>query len=251
MPQEPTPSLRVDVLARSALRIRADQVPELRKSPCTPGGAALPASLLKHADEQTVAGIAAVLGAIEEAGLEAGAFGDWAVVVAPRHLGRATFFRTAFPQFQAEGAWGVSPHLISSLSLHSPSGAISLALKARGPNLGVGGGPGGEVSAFLMAAMMLEAGSVPGAWVVLSGWSRLRAEDRPENGLGEYLACAVALVPPRPDWNGGRLCVLPAAVFFEPPEGAVMPANRLADWMTDAAQLPGRPGPVPSARDRA
>jgi hypothetical protein len=49
----------------------------------------------------------------------------------------------AVSDFIREGAWGVSPHVIPHRSLHSTSGTITLALDCRGPNYGIGGGPGG------------------------------------------------------------------------------------------------------------
>jgi hypothetical protein len=210
-------------------------VAALRKSPGDLGGAALPSSLLRHADEQTVVGLAAVLRAIREHGLDPGAFGTWGVAAAPQYLGRTSFFRASFAQFLAEGAWGVSPHLISNLSLHSPSGAVSVALKAQGPNLGAGGGPGGELSALVLAAIMIDGGRIPGAWVVLTGWEPDSPGERPEAGLGAYLGCALALVPSTPAWTGARVEVGPDGVTWLPPEGKAEPRPRLADWARDAA----------------
>ena len=73
--------------------------------------------------------------------------------------------------FLAEGVWGTSPHLIPHFALHSASGTISLGLGLHGPNLGVGGGLHAAAEGFLAALTWLSIGSVPGVWLVLSGWS--------------------------------------------------------------------------------
>src|SRR5262249_50077268 len=54
-----------DVVAHAAVRATAEELSALRRSPGTLGGVAPPASLLRHADEQTVVGLAAVLRAVE------------------------------------------------------------------------------------------------------------------------------------------------------------------------------------------
>jgi 3-oxoacyl-(acyl-carrier-protein) synthase len=123
--------------AHAFLSVPAEAIAGLRQRPGPVVGEPLPTTFLKHADEQTVVGLAAVYQAIDDHALApAGAarpFADWAVVAAPRFIGRAALAQ-ALPRFVREGAWGVSPHLIPHRSLHSMSGAISLALKAHGPN---------------------------------------------------------------------------------------------------------------------
>jgi hypothetical protein len=194
-----------DVHARASFQASAEELPALRRSPGRLGEALVPSSLLRHADDQAVVGVAAVLGAVSAAGLDPDGFGAWGVVAAPQYLGRGTFFGAAFPQFLAEGAWGVSPHLIPSLSLHSLSGTISQLLKAQGPNLGASGGPGGESEAFLLAATLLAEAGVPGVWVVLTGWDG----DRGAEGQAKCRALAIALAAPQVDWPGDRLRITP------------------------------------------
>ena len=179
------------LMALAAFRASPSEIPGLRKAPDEPGGFSVHPSLLRHADEQTVAGLAAVYRAIRRSGLDPAGFADWSVLVAPRYLGRAAFER-AFPIFREEGAWGVSPHLIPAHSLHSPSGTISQALKAHGPNLGIGGTPGGVREALLCAATWLGSGIAPGVWVVLIG--RIEESDGTAEA-GDYEALALALVP--------------------------------------------------------
>jgi hypothetical protein len=163
-PFTPRPDLPAayDLRACAFVQATTADLPELRAN-------LVPPALLKHADEQTVVGVAAVLRAVREAGLPPDGFGEWGVVAAPRFLGRAAT-AAALQRFRAEGAWGVSPHLIPHRSLHSLSGTVSLALKAHGPNFGTGGGPEGPDGALLAAAALLADAHVPGVWVVLTGW---------------------------------------------------------------------------------
>jgi hypothetical protein len=153
--------------ADAVLRVNLESLPELRRNPGPVPGEPLPASFLKHADEQTVAGLCAVYKAIHASELQSTCFRDWGVVAAPRFLGRPAM-AAALQRFAAEGAWGVSPHLIPHRSLHSISGTVSQALKIHGPNFGVGGGRNGTVEALLSAMALLERKRLPGVWVVLT-----------------------------------------------------------------------------------
>ena len=76
-----------DVAAHGIVRATAAELPALRQKPGTGGRRAAAASFLKHADEQTVAGLAAVFQAIHRGGLAGTAFTDWGVVAAPRFSG--------------------------------------------------------------------------------------------------------------------------------------------------------------------
>ncbi|HEY7308849.1 MAG TPA: hypothetical protein VH643_05720 [Gemmataceae bacterium] len=156
-----------DVAADATVRVGLGSLADLRRNPGACGGEPLPPSFLKHADEQTVVGLAAVYKAIQTANLPANQFRDWGVLAAPRFLGRPAM-AAALQRFKSEGAWGVSPHLIPHRSLHSISGTVSQALKIHGPNFGVGGGPGGAVEVLLAATAMLEGKKLPGVWVVLT-----------------------------------------------------------------------------------
>ena len=201
-----------DLIARASVRASAEEIAALRKAPGRLGEVAVASKVLTHADEQTVVGLSAVLKAIADFRLDPKGFDGWGVVAAPSFLGRAAF-ESAFPQFLGEGAWGVSPLLISCHSLHSVSGVVSQVLHARGPNLGVGGTPGGAESAFLAAAAMLTEGSARGVWVVVSGW-----EGADDGGTPKVCeALALALSEPRPGWSGPRMVIAPGAVRTEPP----------------------------------
>lgn len=223
-----------DVVAQAVVRATAAEIPALRKSPGAPGGPAVAPSVLRHVDEQTVAGASAVLRAVHEWGLDPAGFADWGVVAAPRFLGRSAF-ESAFPQFQAEGAWGVSPLLIANHSLHSISGTVSQVLKAHGPNLGVGGAPGGEAEAFLAAAMMLHDGSAPGVWVVLTGWTPGWDGGKADGSTGVCEALALALRVPEKNWKGTRLWVAPGSVTVED-AGSRAADGSSTRWRVDAGE---------------
>jgi hypothetical protein len=186
-----------------------ESLPELRKQPGSLHGEPLPASFLKHADEQTVVGLAAVYRAIQDSGLQTTCFRDWGVLAAPRFLGRPAM-AAALQRFQAEGAWGVSPHLIPHRSLHSISGSVSQALKIHGPNFGVGGGPGAAAEALIAAVSLLEGKKMPGVWVVLSCLDPEQAPDetgRPTAGT-RCVGLALALTPIRSSHSLLRLRVV-------------------------------------------
>jgi hypothetical protein len=183
----------------------------------------LPPASLKHADEQTVAALAAVFAAVRKHGLDPGEFTAWAVLAAPRFLGRVTMHAT-LQRFRTEGAWGISPHLIPHRSLHSVSGTLSQALKIHGPNYGVGGGPGSWSEAFLTAAALVGDSRVPGVWLVLTGWEPEQAPDAAGAGNPAVVcgAVALALASARPDWKGPQLRVTvgPCGLEGSPQPGA-------------------------------
>lgn len=202
------------VAAAGVVCATVDELKGLRQSPGPSVREPLPAAFLKHADDQTVAGLAAVLQAIDRYGLSGEDFTEWGVVAAPRFLARATLAQ-ALKRFAVEGAWGVSPHLIPHRSLHSVSGTVSQALHLHGPNFGVGGGPHGAAKAMIAAAAMLADARLPGLWVVLTGWNREPGVERPPapstNGHAAAApicsAVALALQRAQPDWNGPSLQV--------------------------------------------
>lgn len=184
------------MLASAVLRVAAPEVAVWRRPPGPACGEPLPASLLKHADEQTLTALAVVGRAVAAADPGTTRFQEWGVLAAPRFPGRATV-RPSMQRYHAEGAWGVSPHLIPHRSLHTISGALSQALSCHGPNYGVGGGPDHVSDGLLAAVTLLHGARLPGLWLVLT-----RIE--PELPTGATLdvhpaawceALALALVP--------------------------------------------------------
>jgi hypothetical protein len=200
-----------DVAAVGVARATPETLPALRQKPGVAPCGTLPVAFLKHADEQTVVGLAAVLQAVRDYHLTDTSFTDWAALAAPRFQGRLAL-AAALNRFAAEGAWGISPHLIPHRSLHAISGTVSQALKIHGPNFGVGGGPGSAADVLLAATALLGGRDVPGVWVVMTGWSPEPVPNREgrTSSLAVCNAVALALVPSRPGWHGLRLRVAPA-----------------------------------------
>jgi hypothetical protein len=209
-----------EVAADAVLRVSLESLPELRRNPGSCVGEPLPVSFLKHADEQTVAGLAAVYRAIRTSASPPQCFRDWGVVAAPRFLGRPTM-AAALQRFAVEGAWGVSPHLIPHRSLHSLSGTVSQALKIQGPNFGVGGGAYGVVEALLAATALLERKCLPGVWLVLTCLDpELPPDASGRSAPGtQALGLALALTPPQPNSSRIRLqLVLRSSTTLVPAE---------------------------------
>jgi hypothetical protein len=222
------PPVCCDLIAHAAVRVPLSAVGEMRRQPGPPGVVSLPTTLLKHADEQTVVGLSAILHAIGAQGLQAVGFTDWGVLAAPRLLARSTMI-VSLQRFLGEGAWGVSPHVIPHRSLHSPSGTVSHALKMRGPNFGVGGGPEGAVEVLLAAVAMLARRPVPGLWVV---WTAQEPEGEMDlTGRGDpntiCRGLAVALTPPRAYEPGLRLHV---AVNAAPAHATLAQTGGVSDY---------------------
>jgi hypothetical protein len=160
--------LHFRIAALSILRADAATIENWRRQPIVVGTDKLPISMLRHAEDQSLLALKAVLDARLQAGWDEKSFADWGVIAAPNFFGRLSIAQTVH-RYQKEGAWGVSPHLIPHQSLHAASGTISQALRIHGPNFGVGGGPNSAPAAFLLAAAMLVDGALPGLWLILSG----------------------------------------------------------------------------------
>jgi hypothetical protein len=199
-----------DVAAYGAVRATPEQVLALRQKPALAPVRTLPSALLKHADEQTVVAIAAVWQALDRFKLTGTCFTDWGVVAAPRFLGRAAM-AAAVQRFAAEGAWGISPHLIPHRSLHSLSGTVSQALAIHGPNFGIGGGPDGASEIFLSISALLEREQLPGMWLVVTGWDSepIAGRNEPSEVIPSCGAVALALVATSLGTTGLRLRIAP------------------------------------------
>jgi hypothetical protein len=204
--------VRCDVAAFGSVQFTLDMFAALRQRPGPGVGQSLPNNFLKHADELTVASLAAVLEAIERFGMASeGNFTNWGVVAAPAFLGRATLV-TALQRHADEGAWGISPHFIPHRSQHAVAGTISQALKIHGPNFGTGGSPSGTAEGLLAGAVLLEGNALPGVWVALAQWEPEFIPDHQGKPIGPCLcrAVAVALVPQSSSRCTMRLRIAPA-----------------------------------------
>jgi hypothetical protein len=201
----PGPDLAGELIGYGLFRMVPSDVPVLRRrpGPIPEGWGRVPPSLLRYADEQTIAGTASVFTAMENMRSHPDQFQGWGVVAASRFLGRANL-AVALRSFMAEGVWGTSPHLIPHFALHSPSGTISLALGSHGPNLGVGGGLHAAAEGFLAGLGWLSTGALPGVWLVLTGWSPELVPDLGENRQPPGECCALALALVRSGTQGRR-----------------------------------------------
>jgi len=150
-----------------------------------------PGHFLKHADEQTVLAVAALDHAIQTSGRSAGEYQQWAIVAAPRFIGRMAGGVT-LSRYSAGGGPAVSPHLISQHSLHSISGALSILLSSRQPNFGVGGTSSSLVEG-LLTALTFSGPQNNGAWLIATGWDPEPQLDDAGNGCNAPVCHAVAL----------------------------------------------------------
>jgi hypothetical protein len=223
--------------AHGVVQALPDELVVLRKKPWPGDDAFLPANFLKHSDDQTVAGVAAVFRAIHAFQLDRASFANWGVLAAPRFLGRLAM-AGALKKIFAEGAWSVSPHLIPNQALHALAGTLSIALHIHGPNFGVGGGWDSPSEIFMAAAALLTDRELPGLWLVLTAWDPEPVPDKDgRNSLPSVCrAVALALTPPESDWNGHRLHLMAGqsrkgnGVLSRP---QVLTLEALAETLTD------------------
>ncbi len=173
----------VAVTARATVAARLAEIPALRDGGWPKSTPALPRRFLRHADEQTVVGMHAVLAAIATIPepLEREGHG---VIAASCQAGRIAAAQTLV-QAKHGGGVTVSTQIVPQGSLHSLAGAVSVGLGMRGPNLGVSGGPHALSEGLLTAFSWLH-GAGPTAcdtvWLVITGWDdepALDADGRP------------------------------------------------------------------------
>ncbi len=199
-------TVRCRVGACASLRGSAAEIALWRKQPIVMGQDKLPVSFLKHSENQTVLALMAVRAALEQQDWQAHSFAEWGVIAAPTLFGRIMANQTV-QRFQQEGPWGVSPNLIPHQSPHAVSGTISQALKMHGPNFGISSGNNAGPEALLLAAALLMDRSLPGLWVLLTGydaeWVPAADGNHPPAPLGQ--AVALALTAATPDVGGPYL----------------------------------------------
>jgi hypothetical protein len=191
--------MRFQVSATAVLSADAVTIEGWRRQPIVFGTEKLPISMLRHAEDQTLVALHAVLEARAQPGCAGLSFTDWGVIAAASFFGRMNI-AMAVQRFQQEGAWGVAPHLIPQQSLHAVSGTISQVLKTHGPNFGVGGGANSAPDAFLLAAAMMADGTLPGLWLVLTGHveERIPAANGAHSIAPDCIAVALALTANSP-----------------------------------------------------
>ena len=149
---------------------RLSEVTTLARQPAPAGGPTIPPRFLRHADEQTVVGLHAVLQLLAAAGGEPPDLSRDAVIGASCRAGQPTAARTMVG-LEQQGTVGVTPHVVPQCSLHSLASAVSVALGMHGPNIGVAGGPQAASEGLLAAATL--APTLPSSahlWLVVTGW---------------------------------------------------------------------------------
>lgn len=224
-------SVRCRVAAHAAIRLSQEAIAALRRELIVPGQQRLPASFLKHAEEQTIVALRAVTGAISAAGWERRSFADWGIVSAPNDFGRAGIAHTV-QRYAQEGAWGISPQLIPHQSLHAVSGTLSQVLQIQGPNFGISGGCDAVLEAFLVAGTFLSDTRLPGLWLTLTGYEQefIPAED---GRTPPPLCDGVALALTRPDQRGSGLEI---HIQAQPAAGDDCPGFRLSDLVAELTE---------------
>ncbi|MCU0962142.1 MAG: hypothetical protein MUF48_18765 [Pirellulaceae bacterium] len=212
------------VAAHATLRVPLEALGTLRDNPGLDSSPPLPPRFLRHADEQTVVGLAAVLRAMAAPHMARVDFADWGVLAAPRLLGRLSSAAT-LNKFVEVGVPAISPHVIPQHSLHAVSSAVSVALGLHGPNFGIGGGPESTAEGLLAALTFLRATQVPGMWLVLTEWDREPTPDGQGGSVTPAVCCASALALV-PDKGGPTQLRIRATRVNRPAQGLVA-------WLAD------------------
>lgn len=168
---QPGEPCMVNVTARATIAARLADIAALRDGGWAESARPLPRRFLRHADEQTVVGMHAVLAAIGTLPASHSLAGN-GVIAASCQAGRVAAAQTLV-QAKRGGGVTVSTQIVPQGSLHSLAGAVSVGLGMHGPNIGVSGGPA-AVSEGLLTAFSWLHGSGPVAcdtvWLVITGW---------------------------------------------------------------------------------
>lgn len=202
--------------AYGVAKVPFTEIPALRKVPGPLGGRKIAPSLLKHADPQTILGLAAILQAIDDFGWADRSFEGWGMIAAPRFIGRL-MAAAVIDRYKRVGVSGVSPLLIPTVSLNAISGALSLALKTKGFNYGVGGGNGHLAEALLAGLAARDDCGVPGVWVVATQISPEPVPDLVGQCTNDCVGYAVALAitPAGASTSRLNLRVVPTAALAD------------------------------------
>ncbi|NDC63319.1 MAG: hypothetical protein EBZ59_04870 [Planctomycetia bacterium] len=187
-----TTAPRCSIAAHAMVEAGLTRIEELRERPGPGEGPELPRRFLRHCDEHTVVGMAAVLEAIARWPGPPPSFDRWGVLAAPCLAGRLQSALT-LSQLSTAGAIGVSPHIIPQCSLHAMASAVSVGLGMHGPNIGVGGGPQAIVEGLVTSLSMLGEPEVPGLWLVLTQWDREPVPDGAGGATAEAVCRSLAL----------------------------------------------------------
>ena len=219
------------VAAFASVSLSLDEMAVIRKAPEANLGLPLAPSMARHCDEQTIAVLSAVSEAVRKLGTPPSEFESWGIVASSRYLGRS-FFSQSLEKFDRDGPWNTSIQVVPNRSLHSPSSTVSLLLGCHGPNVGVGGGVDGEGQALLTALSLLNDDTLPGVWLLLSGWSpelNVDAAGQPTTDA-RCQALAVAMRPSTEVPDGLHLRVVPD--FESSDEADKSSSPRSSNWLS-------------------
>lgn len=161
--------LEVAILGWSARAFSHSELQRLRGELRLPNGQAIPHAFVRHAEDQTLAALAAVLQTMAELPQHSPQCHQWGVLAAPEYFGREATL-ASLRRYSQEGAAAISPHLIPNHCLHSLAGSLSVLLGCHGPNYGIGGAPGQFVELLLAGICETLQGLAPGYWLVATGW---------------------------------------------------------------------------------
>lgn len=235
-------SLECAVTAHTTARFSIDEINALRKqSDALPG--ALGNAVLRHADEQSLAALAAVQCTIGQFHQRPADFSNWGVVTSSRYVGRSVFAQL-LQRYASEGPWNVSVQIVPNRSLHSPASLVGQALGCHGPCVGVGGGSDGETDAWITASMLLDQqSSLEGIFLIFTGWD----PDFPIDADGVPLVethCTALVLALQAASNANACCQLRITVDPTAPAELQIPVSRTTlDLFEDflAAQASGQP----------
>jgi hypothetical protein len=194
-------SIDADIVSWGAVRAWPEQLAAWRKQPA-PTPVPFSPALIRHSEDQTVAALWAACEAVAGVDGVASRFNDWAVIAAPRLMGRAGN-AISFERYAQEGPWGISPNLIPHQSLHAMSGILSQIFQTHGPNFGVGNGPRATAEAWLTTATLLSSG-VPGLFLALTGHTSEYLPGSPGGDADTRVECEAVVLLLSPETRRGR-----------------------------------------------
>ncbi|MCS7167948.1 MAG: hypothetical protein RMI91_03025 [Gemmatales bacterium] len=168
-------TLEVKILDWRSGAFTRERLRNLRTELRLPSGEPLPASFVRHAEDQTVAALAVALEALKELPELAREIDEWGVLAAPEYFGREATW-AALQRYSREGASAISPHLIPNHCLHSLAGSLSVLLGCHGPNYGIGGGPRQFAELLLAGLAETAQGLAPGYWLLATVWRQAPPE---------------------------------------------------------------------------
>jgi hypothetical protein len=194
-----------EVAGRATVATRLSGITALRDGGWPESAPVLPRRFLRHADEQTVVGVHAILAAIAALPETRLSLAGHGIVAASCQAGRVSGAQTLV-QAKRGGGVAVSTQIVPQGSLHSLAGAVSVGLGMHGPNVGIGGGPEALAEGLCTAfswLMALPIGACELVWLVITGWDEEPALDAEGLPVTDPICRGVALALARSTASGG------------------------------------------------